>query len=318
MVMPGRSHTSGTGYRYGFNGKENDNEVKGNGNQQDYGMRVYDSRFSKFLSLDPLQAEYPWWSPYQFAGNSPLRFIDLDGKETYDYVLDLNDKGHKIDSYFRGTNTHGLNGFTIWDIIRIQIPAVDVYQNGKFIARYSFNIGAWGGFKDLNKFLNDEEFRNQYMSSNSSVEENNQKRADDIGNQFKEGFENAAIYSYAYDRSLKIKDASTIEKQNNIPGKRNFTSESRVVQHTFKHASDFGITGNWSKLQAQKFEAVLNNHVQNTKPISGTYRGVLKVNHYFDPKTNLNVMVDQNDKLVGAWKLSKQQIKNLKRNGNVQ
>lgn len=37
-------------YRYGFNGKENDNEVKGEGNQQDYGMRIYDPRLGKFLS----------------------------------------------------------------------------------------------------------------------------------------------------------------------------------------------------------------------------------------------------------------------------
>src|SRR4249919_2797107 len=37
------------GYRYGFNGKENDNEVKGQGDQQDYGMRIYDSRLGRFL-----------------------------------------------------------------------------------------------------------------------------------------------------------------------------------------------------------------------------------------------------------------------------
>ncbi len=40
--MPGRTFSSGS-YKYGFNGKENDNEVKGNGNQQDYGMRIYGS-----------------------------------------------------------------------------------------------------------------------------------------------------------------------------------------------------------------------------------------------------------------------------------
>jgi hypothetical protein len=42
MMMPGRKFSAGSGYRYGFNGKENDNEVKGEGNQQDYGMRIYD------------------------------------------------------------------------------------------------------------------------------------------------------------------------------------------------------------------------------------------------------------------------------------
>ena len=92
-------------YRFTFNGKENDNEVKGNGNQQDYGMRVYDTRLGKFLSADPLTAKYPFYSPYQFAGNMPIKFIDLDGSEPDLCPLnfgDINTKSsrgilHKID-----------------------------------------------------------------------------------------------------------------------------------------------------------------------------------------------------------------------------
>lgn len=76
----GATGTAGL-YRYGFNGKENDDEVKGTGNQQDYGMRIYDPRISKFLSVDPLTIVYPWYTPYQFAGNKPIWKIDLDGKE---------------------------------------------------------------------------------------------------------------------------------------------------------------------------------------------------------------------------------------------
>lgn len=68
-------------HRFSFNGKENDSEVKGEGNQQDYGMRIYDPRISKFLSVDPLTKEYPWYTPYQFAGNMPIKYIDLDGLE---------------------------------------------------------------------------------------------------------------------------------------------------------------------------------------------------------------------------------------------
>ena len=79
--MPGRKYTAGTQYRYGFNGKENDNEVKGEGNQQDYGMRVYDPRLGKFLSVDPISNEYPELTPYQFASNTPIQAIDLDGLE---------------------------------------------------------------------------------------------------------------------------------------------------------------------------------------------------------------------------------------------
>ncbi|PUZ24221.1 RHS repeat-associated core domain-containing protein [Chitinophaga costaii] len=71
------------GYRYGFNGKENDNEVKGDGDQQDYGMRIYDPRAGRFLSVDPITAKYPELTPYQFASNSPIDAIDLDGLEAF-------------------------------------------------------------------------------------------------------------------------------------------------------------------------------------------------------------------------------------------
>ena len=81
-VEPGRSYAkSGAGYRYGFNGKENDNEVKGVGDQIDYGMRVYDPRVGKFLSTDPLARQFPFYSPYQYAGNKPIWATDLDGAE---------------------------------------------------------------------------------------------------------------------------------------------------------------------------------------------------------------------------------------------
>lgn len=79
--MPGRKYNTESLYRYGFNGKENDNDIKGEGNQQDYGMRIYDPRLGKFLSVDPITKDYPWYTPYQFAGNMPVRYIDLDGLE---------------------------------------------------------------------------------------------------------------------------------------------------------------------------------------------------------------------------------------------
>jgi RHS repeat-associated protein len=84
MLMPGRTYTtSGNGYRYGFNGKENDNEVKGQANQQDYGMRIYDGRLGKFLSVDPLCASFASLSAYHFSGNMPIWAKDLDGLEAW-------------------------------------------------------------------------------------------------------------------------------------------------------------------------------------------------------------------------------------------
>ncbi len=77
MDLPGRQH--GTQGRYGFNGKERDN--KDGVVQYDYGFRIYDPRLVRFKSVDPLFKSYPWFTPYQFAGNSPILNIDLDGLE---------------------------------------------------------------------------------------------------------------------------------------------------------------------------------------------------------------------------------------------
>lgn len=82
-MMPGRKYLAPNANkpRYGFNGKENDNEVKGDGNQIDYGNRIYDSRLGRFLSVDPLQKNFPALLPYQFCGDNPIATIDLDGLE---------------------------------------------------------------------------------------------------------------------------------------------------------------------------------------------------------------------------------------------
>ncbi|GAB4258812.1 MAG: hypothetical protein Kow0079_16020 [Vicingaceae bacterium] len=76
------------GYRYGFNGKENDNEVLGLGRWQDYGERQYRPDLGRFFSPDPLIVygiKYAWYSPYQFAGDKPVWAIDFDGLEEYVY-----------------------------------------------------------------------------------------------------------------------------------------------------------------------------------------------------------------------------------------
>ena len=61
-------------YRYGFNGKEKDD-----GNSIHFEFREYDSRLGRFKSIDPIASNYPWQSPYVFAGNNPIAFIDILG-----------------------------------------------------------------------------------------------------------------------------------------------------------------------------------------------------------------------------------------------
>ena len=92
MLMPGRKYSSDK-YRYGFNGKENDNEVKGDGNHIDFGARMYDARLGRWLSLDPLQKKYPSVSAFNYCLNNPNIYIDKDGRDAIlivfpDYKID--------------------------------------------------------------------------------------------------------------------------------------------------------------------------------------------------------------------------------------
>ncbi len=65
-----------------------DNEAASTGNQYDYGFRIYNLRLGKFLSVDPLTKSYPMLTPYQFASNTPIWEVDLDGKKAVIYVWD--------------------------------------------------------------------------------------------------------------------------------------------------------------------------------------------------------------------------------------
>jgi len=46
-----------------------------------YGARYYSAWLGRFVSVDPLQHKYPYYTPYQYAGNKPVTYIDLDGLE---------------------------------------------------------------------------------------------------------------------------------------------------------------------------------------------------------------------------------------------
>ncbi len=128
MQEPGRSWNAGK-YRYGFNGKENDNDVKGEGNQQDYGMRVYDPRAGRFLSVDPLTRSYPMLTPYQYAENDVIRSVDLDGLERY-----------VVNNYYRLEISSGKPKFMLVRTEKMNCGMITVWQlqNGLMVIGQQF------------------------------------------------------------------------------------------------------------------------------------------------------------------------------------
>ncbi|MBK9284053.1 MAG: RHS repeat-associated core domain-containing protein [Sphingobacteriaceae bacterium] len=61
--------------RYQYVGKERDEES----GLYYYGARYYSPWICRFFGVDPLAADFPFYTPYNYAGNKPINKIDIDG-----------------------------------------------------------------------------------------------------------------------------------------------------------------------------------------------------------------------------------------------
>jgi RHS repeat-associated protein len=161
--QPGRQY--GGAQKYGYNGKENDDEIA----SENYGMREYDKQGSVFWSVDPLTEKFTDWSPYTISFNNPINLIDADGQEpikplagTIDgFVYFINNFNSKMGTLTGSAASNALlrMGKTELQFKHIQqmrpLPAATAvfnnFQKGKYKDRYIYTKK--GGWIDMAHFM---------------------------------------------------------------------------------------------------------------------------------------------------------------------
>ena len=104
MLMSETSSVLPNDNKYWYNGKELQTDF--GLNWYDYGARFYDPSIGRWHSVDPLAEISRRWSPYTYAFNNPIRFIDPDGMWAGDPVKDPQIRANRASNLYGQVRTN--------------------------------------------------------------------------------------------------------------------------------------------------------------------------------------------------------------------
>ncbi|CAM1366937.1 hypothetical protein TSEDIMI_450005 [Tenacibaculum sediminilitoris] len=131
------TNVNGAYYPFGYNGKEENDE---NGLATlDFGSRNYDKWAGRWMNIDPLAEKFVEVSPYSYAKNNPIFFVDPDGQEP-------------VPGPFTGKGSKSSNGtITVHRITAGQRYALNIYYATAvtFTGRAGQVVGLYDSLKTI-------------------------------------------------------------------------------------------------------------------------------------------------------------------------
>jgi RHS repeat-associated protein len=278
------------GVRQQFTGKERDTET---------GLNYFINRYyspvqGRFSSVDPSNAEAAsdltnpqGWNGYSYVKNNPCTYTDPDGR-----CICILQRLKNIAYGFRSD---------------AEVQALeDKWRNWLREKQKHYGILIWVPepsnppvIVNPDSLSRDEVFKYAALL----------KRAEEEGN----------IEEYSPEQVRQIREAQGLGSPPPVPVLvTNISFPAKQLQKKFKHAGDFGVTGNYNAANQAKFQQAIEQHVRDplTKVINGTYQGK-PVTHYLNPSNGLNVMKDASGNFISGWKLNPTQQANVLFRGSL-
>ncbi len=225
--------------------------------------KLHSQSTSRFLSLDPLARQFPFLTPYQFAGNKPISSIDLDGLEDLDYrVLGILANGNALVQVFTSEGSTAFSHKGVTEVHNI--------NTGESKKQFSYN--------ELKPIIS-----NGYVVDKGDRNATNSPKDDKGSSNYYFSVNNQAFS----DNLIKMNNGNQIDEDGNVKFKSG-VFEVKPITPTGNESSQYntlsGVAGMQNSL-LQSIESIVTNQIKTAAPNQGANE-VLKITLDYDVKFN--------------------------------